>query len=775
MCLRCPYGKFSARLGADTEETCGVCPLGTYSPEGSAACRFCPANLYTDGVNPGCLACPAYSTSVEGATLNQCLCDVGYAMVWRQDMLWFTCSPCGAGTYTPATGAVECLSCDPGTYTPLWTTMGGGEGFTACLVCQAGSYSSGLGGAGCTNCSRGFVQASAGQSACAACTPGTFSNTTTEAAALNCLECEAGTYSPSEGGTNCSVCTPGSYANDSMASACRQCEPGKYAEVDGSVWCWPCDAGTFSAKTGLANGSACTPCKAGSFSIEDGAVSGTVCTICPAGFTSDPGASNCTACPVGELANHVYGACAGCPVFSTPPENITSLEQCQCDGGYYLGYNAKAIGGVETYESGPNGQLYKIHTFNTYSEGIWVLTVAEFGVSCQGAQFFQQYIWLPGVYPPKVTAETCVLPYIMSYPVDAEFDASKTTSMVQCVTCPKGTFNEAAGGYWDDCLACPAGKYQDAAGQTSCHACPEGTVSNPGADICQACRLGTVYFNFSCTQCPDGYYAWTRTDHNASAGALPICVACPNNTWSNALTGGCRQCPEQSSSNGGTGMGGCKCADGLELSTYSNIPYCIACAPGKFSASGSNVCAPCPTGSYGTVSRGSACIPCRSEHAWFAPAGSTRCSICPIGTTASVGTRGNCTACPRGSVCQPESAQLLPCPVGTYDAVGGLRQVSECLACPANSFCVSPTSIEACPFGTYSLAGAKTKRDCLCTDQYDCTYTTSTTTRLALSVSQAEWEAQRQQLLASIAASLGTRVLSRLCLDASDDGRFAQA
>lgn len=257
-----------------------------------------------------------------------------------------------------------------------------------------------------------------------------------------------------------------------------------------------------------------------------------------------------------------------------------------------------------------------------------------------------------------------------------------------------------------------------------------------------------MYYNSSCVKCPDGFYT-----HLGDDGLE--CMPCQPNTWSNSISGGCRLCPTQSTSLGGTGIEGCLCFAGFELSIFFNVPYCISCTPGKYAPTSSNRCVLCPPGSFSVISTAGSCSDCPNGHAWFAPPGSTRCSFCLPGLTATE-TRDNCTRCPRGSVCDPQALKVVLCPAGTYDIIGGLRSLSECKPCPANNFCLTPISIEPCPSGTYSLPGAVNKHGCLCTDQFNCIYTTTTTTRFSLSVDQNDWEIQRSQLIASIAASLGS-------------------
>lgn len=742
-CLLCSYGKFSATTGADSEDACSACPVGGYTPAGSSICTLCPANLYSDGVNPGCLACPAFTTtSIEGAKLYECLCDVGYETVWREeDMLWFECEKCSAGKYTAEKGTDRCVSCSPGQYGFLDPYQ---SGIAWCAACPPGAFSPTEGETSCTDCGLGYFQGSPNQTRCDACPIGSTSDSI---ASTNCSECQPGSYSGWEASANCSACVPGTYAEDANASACRQCEPGKYLGNSSGTACWLCGVGTYSTAAGNIEASACVLCKKGYFSLLEGAGTQAACVLCPSGFTSNPGASECFPCPAGQITNSLYGACSTCPMHSSTPENITRLEQCRCDGGYYLGYNSKARGGVETYETGTNRQLYKIHTFFSYTDGILVYVPAEIGVSCSGVQISQQYLWNPGLYPSKIVPGQCKLPYVMSYPVDIVFNENETSTFVQCIPCPRGTLS-VDGGYWEDCVSCPKGKFQDDMGQSACKTCPAGTDSPVGADICRPCQEGTVYYNFSCVQCPDGFYTELVDDER------PTCLPCSNNTWSNSLTGGCRLCPSQSSSAGGTGLDGCLCFGGLELSTVSNIPYCTRCVEGKYAAPFSNRCVPCPSGSFGQTSAASACVPCPNAHAWFAPPGSLSCKVCPATRTATP-EKDSCMPCPPGGVCHPQTTTVIPCPIGTYDNVGGLSSLSQCVLCPANNYCLTPTSITPCPVGTVASPGAINQHGCLCTDQYSCTYTTSTTTRLALAISQADWELQRQQLIASIAASMG--------------------
>jgi hypothetical protein len=91
---------------------------------------------------------------------------------------------------------------------------------------------------------------------------------------------------------------------------------------------------------------------------------------------------------------------------------------------------------------------------------------------------------------------------------------------------------------------------------------------------------------------------------------------------------------------------------------------------------------------------------------------------------------------------------------------GNVTGLTGCLPCPANFYCNSVTTKEACPQGTFSNPGSVNKHDCKCQDQYDCAYSTVTTKKIALSITPEEFEAKRAEFIAALAASLGVSVSS---------------
>lgn len=410
-----------------------------------------------------------------------------------------------------------------------------------------------------------------------------------------------------------------------------------------------------------------------------------------------------------------------------------------------MGYNSKALGGTESYETGVNGLIYKVHTFHTHDEGILVVAEAALAISCNGVPTASPSLWPPDYYPPVATMRTCPLPMAMSYPVDIVLDERETSTHMQCVPCPRGTFS-AYGGTEDDCTPCPAGQYQDRAAASSCDGCPPGSWTLNGGDACIPCQPETYQVGNGCVPCPEGHYT---LGIGASA-----CIPCPINMWSNNASGGCRACPREATSPGGTGVRGCLCSEGNLLLIFRNTPYCVLCDKGTYGPTGSNLCLPCPPGTFGNLTGMHICFQCQSGY--VARGGSTTCSLCGPGTIPAPDQSG-CSPCPVGKYCEGNSS-MADCPLGTFMITGNISSLRECQPCPADFFCETPTTSTRCPTGTYSQPGSVIKHDCLCLDEYDCQYGTITTKRISIDINPSDFESNQAKIIASLAAALGVSV-----------------
>lgn len=748
LCLDCPGGYYSTTSAATAASVCQLCGVGLQSSPGATTCTSCPQNTYTGPLGPGCLACPAFSTSPAGASLDQCVCIGGFLRAWSDNRQWFTCYGCSAGTYTTRNNASACGSCSAGKYAIYGNATGmNGLETEVCSSCSSGHFSGAAGQTECTPCSAGRFASAAGQSACTACPPGFFG---AALGATVCQSCSPGRFTSSSGALNCSDCVAGKFSALERASACQNCSLGSFSESRAATDCLLCGAGAYSTIPGLDNASHCQQCQQGSFSTGIGATSRQACRKCPVGFTTPAGGTSCFSCPEGQFPNQMYGACASCPMHSISSNNISSPEGCRCGPGYFLGYNSKALGGEESYEQGSNGWVYKLHTFHTYDEGILVVAEAALGISCNGRQTVPPYLWRPNYYPPVATPSTCQLPMVMSYPVDVVFDESETSTHMQCVPCPRGTFS-ANGGTEDDCIPCPSGQYQDEAGRSSCDGCPPGSYAYDGGDACIPCEMGKYQVGEACVQCPEGYFTLGI--------GVTACIPCPNNMWSSNTSGGCRNCPYDAVSPGGTGVEGCLCPPGNYLFMFRNTPYCVKCEAGTYAAAlGANRCTPCPAGTFGNISGLDACFPCALNPGRISTGGATSCTTCGPGTIPA-SNQGGCVPCPVGKYCSGNSS-MADCPPGSYMTTGNITSLAGCQKCPANFFCGTAITKDACPTGTFSNEGSMDKHDCQCLPQYDCTYSTVTTKKIALAITPEEFEAQRAQFIAALAAALGVSVSS---------------
>lgn len=566
-----------------------------------------------------------------------------------------------------------------------------------------------------------------------------------------CVSCVAGSYIGTDHASACSLCIVGMYAGTAGRSICQTCVAGTYAELTGRTECTKCGAGKYSSIAGQDTATKCVDCSIGYYLAGTGASSSAACLRCAAGTTSPVGGSVCTTCTATDFPDDLRGACASCPYRSLVRTGLTRPEQCVCGPGYYIGYNARAMGGVEGYSLSADGVVtIKTHTFGSHDQGILLIADAYMSISCSGVQLIQPYQWASGWYPPVATQATCPLPMVMSYPVDVEFNAAETKTHMQCVGCPLGTFSVSGGGL-SNCLTCPTGQYQDTTGQSACKPCPSGSIGGGVGGSCNPCFTGTYQSGNVCLPCDTGYYT-------PNVGAS-VCSPCAVGTWSNIDSGGCRTCPSGSTSLGGTGPQGCLCDAGLTLVIPNGLPVCQVCPMGSYSVTRTNLCELCAAGKFGNTTGASACTPCQKTPAWIATAlGNTVCTMCTAGKIAG-DTQEACIPCPRAQVCLGNDT-IVSCPTGSFAPNGtrGYKLLGECLRCPNDYFCKTPIQKEMCPLNTYSQQGAYNKHMCYCLDTHTCQYSSSTQASVTVSMSLASFEQLRAEFIRSIAAAAGVPI-----------------
>ncbi|CAJ1414574.1 unnamed protein product [Effrenium voratum] len=185
-----------------------------------------------------------------------------------------------------------------------------------------------------------------------------------------------------------------------------------------------------------------------------------------------------------------------------------------------------------------------------------------------------------------------------------------------------------------------------------------------------------------------------------------------------------------------------------------NLSDCEFCSPGYFSeVEASTACVACPAGTY-SITAGSSkvadCVECPAGH--FCLEATGRPTVCPAGSYVSfpgMTNESDCHNCTEGHYCQIGTVWPLECPKGSYGNTTGLRgngsypgtflpdawtditptgvEDTDCIACPAASFCVNGSVVpRQCPPGTFSNASSDSETDCEpCPEGYQCRFPVS--------------------------------------------------
>lgn len=763
----CPPGGYCI-LGSSTPESC---PPGTFNnftgAESDAECVACTPGYYCLGSNnptPTGVCSPGYFCNGSAATPTQYVAPIGtYTPEGSAAPLL-----CADGTYNPSTGQSNCTPCAEGYYCT-------GYGLTQQTACNKGYYCPFGNNTVQQQCPPGTfnpLDQQGSLSACQACTGGKYCDQYAMTAVAG--DCAAGHYCssgskvkfPVGNGADFGVCPEGHYCPNGTAvstafpcpvghygqgtglrqeSDCQACPAGHYCDVGGLTQVtvkkcasgYYCNTGSDTPKPTVASkGGVCPP---GTY-CEPGSITPTICPdkyyqnlaaqnsciICPAGYYC--GASNGTAvpatCPAGfycpEGTGAVVPSCPAGTYSSNQSLALQNVSQCtNCPGGYFCG-----TPGLHT----PTGKCTE--GFYCTSGAIDALATAFSVFGGAGGRC------TPGHYCPAGSILPTACPIGTYSPSNASVDVSA------CLQCPPGKYCATTGlsaptglcdaGYYcvnnatsatptdgtkgDICpqgkmcpqgsvapLPCPAGSFQNAQQKSSCSVCPAGYYCPDGVS-------GTI----NPIICPQGYYCPENT--------TSFRPACPAGTFSNttglskstdctlclagkvcsvagltAPDGECLQgyyctsgAKTQTGVAGVNGGSGGPCPQGHYCATGSSIP--ITCPIGTFSNSTLNIalssCVACTPGSYCSATGLSAVSGSCAE----------RC-YCPQSSNSS------CPAlCPTGHYCPPGQGVPIPCGIGYYAAVSGQ---SNCTICPAGKLCdaLGISSLKDCPAGSYCPIG----------------------------------------------------------------------
>ena len=661
------------------------CPIGTFSSQkglkASTECQKCLAGYYCDQpglINPVATCPPGYFCPEGTSSSTTNACPVAHFCPGN------TSSPllCQEGKFTSRNFSTQCESCPEGFYCHKGMIID---------VCPEGHW-----------CPLG-----SGLKSIRKCPRGTFNNGTGLSQKHQCLVCLPGYYCENEGLTEPQgLCAPGFFckcgskqkepsglcfnnssnlpnegdcATDAIAGPC----PKGYYCPEGTSIPKTCTGGSFSNQSGLAE---CVKCPAGFYCPK---LSENI--PCPQGYFCPEGTGPNyfkNKCPKGTYGDMVRAQnideCKKCPAgYYCDTQGSTSTSG-KCEAGYYCKEGSKS--------HRPKDGLCPVGTY--CEEGSSEPTGCSPGFFCERA----------GLDKPSGSCSSgffCLGNSSTSRPVESD-EGSYCPMGAYCpsgssfpIKCPPGTYlNITHGHNISDCNTCPPGYFcQDYGMDNSLDPCPEGYF----------CLAGSI--DGKENECPKGYYC-------PFGSSFPILCA-SGSFQDRQRQSSCKKCPAGSFCNNRNGS--IESPSGLCPVGY----YCPNGTKHEFEYA-------CPKGSYndgiGKIDI-SGCKSCPKGH--FCPHdGVSKPMMCNAGyfcDGASI--TGQEKLCPEGHFCSDGTLDPVPCPVGTYGNVTGLKSKSECISCPSGFFCPSEGIVVPtlpCDAGFFCNNGSTNSQQTSCPKGFYC-------------------------------------------------------
>lgn len=747
------------------------CPIGTFSNwTGNLnvfGCSYCPPGFYCDElgiIDPSnktclegyyCLSGATTPTPLDGTTGNTCpsgfYCPNGTASPL----------PCPPGSYSPSTGAVECIGCLEGYYCE-------GETVTP-TICPLGSY--------CPENTTYEIPK---------CPEGSFSDSFGLKNISECTLCSPGKYCDGKGLTfSNGICAEGYFCSNGSMNARGEagilggvggiCPPGYYCPL-GSITPTPCSPGTFNPSSNATDYSDCLPCPPGFYCNESGL--STPGTACDSGFycTISETISNNTICPDGHYC--VSGATYPRICIDGTYQNETGKSKCDlCPSGRYCISGSILPISCPLGSYCPEGYGYPIFCpLGTYGANVNLTSVQECEL-CPAGKFCTNGI-IRGdchagyvCYNSSWTASPKNTPLSIGELCPMGYYCPQGTIMP--IPCPSGTVGSASGGRnITICGPCPKG-YHCPSTSMIAEICPEGHYCPAVVGIAEACPEGTYNpeqgstNETACLPCPEGYTC-TGTARSMYSDLCPVgnycqlksinATECPAGTYRNETSGvsveDCYECPPKYYCSKGT-VNPIDCVAGNYCIAGSILP--AECPGGYYCPSKSDSPIDCPSGFYCEIgsttpklcSLNSYC-PQNTEVPILCPYGyrtllsntlsrtsqEDSCEICPAGTYGNTTDQIECYTCdagyiclegatapnpvnitiqrgyicPAGYYCPAGSTSPIACPAGTYLSTTMAISANYCISCPANMYSdsIASTECRSCGSSAISSSGSTT-------------------------------------------------------------------
>ncbi|XP_052765018.1 uncharacterized protein LOC128206514 isoform X2 [Mya arenaria] len=478
---QCIVGNCSAGFKLKTDNTCEICPKGSYSAnKWLTTCTLCGQHLTTEN---------AGAVSPDLCILE---CEPGYEDVGS------TCVKCSRGFYKEEKAAAACKPCD-GNFT---TETTGAISSAACTIpaCSKGYYLDRSGGLICRPCPYDTYQDQVWQEQCKPCNPNLVTLTMAATQSTQCVsDCVSGQEYNSLTG-RCDLCPVGYYRNRDVRSQtkCQLCNLNYITDGEGATSdarCTIANCSTAGTYRDTASNT-CRSCPVGTYNAQKWQIA---CTPCPSGESTASTGSTSQAsckrvCPLGQFVNN-NNQCQQCPI-GYYRDTATSDTCTKCQNGLLTANQGATSPDACTLSPCVAGERYILAEEQCKKCDIGTYQQFSGRFACIDCPFTIKYTPTIG----STSVDNCRSPCT----VGQQFDENRAL----CVPCPSGTFQQNP--FEFSCTLCPTDQPYSIVGATSSAQCQRSP-----------CEAGQEYRNGVCSDCQRGYY-------QPNAFEL-TCLQCPEN------------------------------------------------------------------------------------------------------------------------------------------------------------------------------------------------------------------------------------------------------